>query len=212
MFGVGAVRPVRRSVGHRPTIFGCLIFPVIFDPGLALLDSSSDSESSSDGGSSHKSDDIKGVGAAVVADELHDPFHEGHDSEVEAEVIVDDKAPDGVGMVIVPELLVDVGPAPVDAVPVPPAWDVGVQRAEVARSGRSKCHICNVGIDKRAVRFVYQLFKSQLKYIHHTCFNAVPADHLPHSVACLRFQRDFGGGVDVLELNAAIDEAIAAIG
>ena len=179
--------------------------------GLAALDSSgSDNSSSSAGGPSHHSEE-PGVVDAIVEDDVVDPFKVLDGSGDEAEVMIPDVAPVGVGVIILAEPVVEPAPPPVGPVPAAPAWDIGAQRGEVAKDGRSKCVICDVPCPKGDVRLVYQPFKSHHRFIHPLCTDRIPVEQHPHSVATLRFQLDFGGGPDVLAINTSIEAALAKV-
>ena len=175
---------------------------------------SSESESSTD--SSHQSEEEAVVHAIVDdAEKIHadddaDPFEHVDD----AVVVHDDAAPVGLGVNIhaeppaVPPVGVPMVAAPD---PVPPAWDVGAQKAEVARTGKATCMVCKLSCEKGLVRIAYRKFKSQFLYVHPGCLKDTPNEYHPHSVATLRFQKDWMAGHDAVLLHDAIEAIIPTL-
>jgi hypothetical protein len=50
-----------------------------------------------------------------------------------------------------------------------PAWDVGIDFADVNTTGKTKCFICSGGIAKGSVRLKYFQSKSASKFLHPAC-------------------------------------------
>ena len=147
----------------------------------------------------------------VVDPLLHGDGAEKSEGEADVMVAVHDA---------VPHVPVGVGP-PVVGVAVPdpvldhvvlaaPAWDVGVELAEVNRHAKTKCFICSNHTDKLHVRLKYWQSKSAVKYLHTTCCDRIPAARSLHSRACLRFQRLYvlGGHADSVKVGEAIDASL----
>ena len=143
-----------------------------------------------------------------------------HASDVEAEAIVhvspSDPMDAGLGVVIHPDGIPDAAPAGAGALldPEPldvPLFDIGVQRADICKTTKCKCAICGANIDKSSIRFIYQLFKSQIRYIHPLCLKNVPPKHLAHSTAMLRYQKLTVAGADHYKIEEQIDAALASL-
>ena len=110
----------------------------------------------------------------------------------------------------------DVPFAPAVAAPLPdpidlgkPAWDVGVEMAEVATTGRSICIFCKGGILRGSVRLKYWQNNSTFRFVHPSCAGSLPEDHKAHSCACLRYQSHFAAGKDCVEMIDSINEALS---
>ena len=119
--------------------------------------------------------------------------------------------------VAVPVHVPDVVAVPPPAVPVlpdplvlvAPLWDVGVEKCDVAPTGKAKCSFCGGPILRNSARLVYYPAKSVIKYAHTGCGDKVPAAMVPHSTATLRYQRHFVAAPHVLLITDDIDEALS---
>ena len=179
---------------------------------IGLDDSGSDGGDAKSDVSSNVSEPVEVVEALLGgahAEEKHDSPHES-----EAELLDMVGGGDEGDAVPVPLAPVAVDPAAL-AVPLPdpvglvaPIWDVGIQRAEKATTGKSKCMVCSLAIDRGSIRLVHQQSKAATKFLHPGCCAGVPDAHKAHSRATLVHQRAFGGGHLVLDINAAIDVAL----
>ena len=96
---------------------------------------------------------------------------------------------------------------------VKPPWGIGVESAEVNRHAKTLCYFCKGNIDKGLVRLRYNQFKSQSKFMHATCTDAIPIARLAQSKACLRYQRDFGLGAhaDAAVIRDELDRILAVM-
>ena len=92
-----------------------------------------------------------------------------------------------------------------------PIWDVGVEKVDVAPTGKAKCTFCAVPIPRNTARMTYYPAKSVIRYAHTYCADKVPAAHAPHSHATMQYQRHFVAGPHVLVIMAGIDEALALL-
>ena len=200
----------RSNILFRGVVFELLFEGVGLPIGGGPVTSGSEGESDSSSNSSEDADVVK----ELVKDDLvdHVPHDGGHSGDELDELMEGEDAPKGVGVLVLPDPgdHVPVVPVP-DLVAEPPAFDFGAQRAEVSRNGKAKCLYCGDVVAKGTVRFQYCVFKSQVRYIHAGCLHMSPHEHHAHSHAALRYQRDFGGGPDVLAINDAIDAALATI-
>ena len=179
---------------------------------IGLDDLGSDGGDAKSDVSSNVSEPVEVVEALLGgahAEEKHDSPHES-----EAELLDMVGGGDEGDAVPVPLAPVAVDPAAL-AVPLPdpvglvaPIWDVGIQRAEKATTGKSKCMVCSLAIDRGSIRIVHQQSKAATKFLHPGCCAGVPDAHKAHSRATLVHQRAFGGGHLVLDINAAIDVAL----
>ena len=175
------------------------------------------SDKSSDGSdtsSSSNASDKADVGAALADGEPKVEALAEPTSGDEVEPMVADPPVDGYAAAD-PAAVAVVAPFPLPAEALDdmkPAFDLGVQRADICRTTASKCSFCGDPLVKGNVRFGYHKFKSAMRYMHPECMARAPAEHLAHSVACLRYQRHFGGGPDVLPINDAIDASLLLIG
>ena len=90
-----------------------------------------------------------------------------------------------------------------------PLWDVGVQRAEMAASGKSSCMVCASLIAFRSVRLDYQPNLSTHRFLHPGCIGGIPPAHKAHSCAVLRYQETVAVGPHMLAIIAGIEDALA---
>ena len=101
-------------------------------------------------------------------------------------------------------------PAPPEwEMPPPPAFGLGVECAEVASSGRSKCMACGAGIDFKSIRFKVWCTPKVFRFMHTGCFAGITPAHRDHSIACLRHQAEWQIGLDEHAIRDAINNALA---
>ena len=90
-----------------------------------------------------------------------------------------------------------------------PLWDLGVEKIDIAPTGKAKCFFCGALIVRGSARLVYYPAKSVIKYAHVGCADKLPIAMVPHSTATLRYQRYFVAGPHLVEITDAIDEAVS---
>ena len=107
---------------------------------------------------------------------------------------------------------------PVAAAPLPdpmvvaePVWDVGVQKCEVAPTGRSVCFVCKAPIAKGSARLDYMPNLSTHRYLHTGCIGDILDSHKPHSNAMLRYQQSFGVGAHNVVVQTGIADALSKL-
>ena len=75
------------------------------------------------------------------------------------------------------------GPAVPLALPEPllmmePLYDIGVQTADIAPTGKANCLFCKSKIGRGDVRLSYHPAKSVFKFVHPKCFDQIPPSHV----------------------------------
>ena len=108
-------------------------------------------------------------------------------------------------------VVVAVPPLPDPIALLAPLWDVGVEKVDIAPSGKAKCHFCAALIPRNTARMVYYPAKSVFRYAHTACADRVPVAEVPHSNATLQYQRNFVAGPHLLTTLAGIDEALSLL-
>ena len=183
--------------------------------GSDASEDESDGSSTSSGSSGIPSD--KTVATLVVEHEgPHSPGGTPPASEAELEGLMVDE-PDAIdGPAAVVDEVAGIGP---DPVPVPlhdpvvalkPAHACGVNRAELAPTGKAKCFFCAAPIPRNSVRFAYAPSMAVERFMHAACFHSIPLHHIAHSRVALTYQLDFGGiGPGGAALLEAIESALA---
>jgi hypothetical protein len=94
--------------------------------------------------------------------------------------------------------------------------ELGVVGVAIAASGLSKCHYCNLHIDKKSARFCLAwAAKRPTKWIHPECSSLVPHEHSLASIRCLKNRRaELVSPVGILldeNLVSAIDRGIGIL-
>ena len=178
-------------------------------------DDESDGSSTPSGSSGIPSD--KTIATLLVEHEgPHSPGGTPPASDAEIEGLVADEP----GAIDGPAAVVDeaagIGP---DPMPVPlldpvvalkPAHACGVNRAEIAPTGKAKCFFCAAPIPRNSVRFAYAPSMAVERFMHAACFPSIPLHHLAHSRLALTYQLDYGGvGPGGAALLEAIESALA---
>ena len=128
------------------------------------------------------------------------PAHSHH----EADDVVDPFG-DDVGAAAAP------GPLPDPVLHLEPLYDLGIQKVEIASSGKAVCAICGVKLAFKKPRLVYHPAKSVVRYLHVECCDKIPVGLIPHSNATLTYQRDVVAGPYVLELRDALATALVRL-
>ena len=131
------------------------------------------------------------------------------DTELDAAALDLDKVDEPVA-----PLVAAAEPLPLDVVAVAvaaakPDFALGVDQAEHAPSGRSKCMVCNLATPFKSVRLRYWTANSAHKFLHVGCFGGLPLPTRAHSIACLEHQRAWLVGPDDTDISDAIDVALA---
>ena len=124
-----------------------------------------------------KEDDAVSPGATPDASEAE---HDGMSDDAEMMAPLADLAAPGV-----PEVVpVPVAPA---EIPLPPAFAPGVELAEISPTSHAKCFGCGEKVLRGSVRFKYWTNLKLHRYLHSTCFDKVPPEHVAHSRLCLEY-------------------------
>ena len=178
----------------------------------AESDKTASSESDAD---EHVEDDMY-VGAAIAEAEPHveaAPLEYAADAEaVEAAAEVDPLDP------FEADLAAAIAPDPVAPAPVAdpldiaePLYDIGIQKIDVAPTGKAKCAICGDKIDRSTARVLHHPAKSVFRYLHPRCVGGIAAALKPHSKAMLEYQRGFDIGAvgpDMLKISEGLETAL----
>ena len=102
-------------------------------------------------------------------------------------------------------------PLPEPLLLMEPVYDIGIQRVDVAPTGKSVCPHCGGKLAKDSARLVYHPAKSVFRFMHAGCCASVPDGIVPHSRATLTQQHDVAAGAHVLAVRDAIDVALGLL-
>ena len=89
-----------------------------------------------------------------------------------------------------------------------PMYDIFIQRAEMAPTGKSMCVLCHINIAKASAPIVYHPAKAVHRFIHPGCCDKVPDALIPHFGYTLEYHLFTVAGPNVIALREAIDVAL----